>query len=532
VSTEAALLAAVLAHPDEDTPRLVYADWLDEHADSLPGRDPKEARARAEFIRLQIACEGRDEDPDFDAARERVSEIRSRYWRSWVPPFPEGEGYWGFECRRGFVEGVHHMLARFPALAQKLFALAPIRALSGSLTPEMIEPLAKCPYLQRIRSLDISGAEIFGESRLTETHIRQLFSSPHLSDLRELRIAWMQNLATIVAETVASSETFAGLETATFWQYQFPLGAAIALAQSKTLRLRRLTGWESTCGNAGAEALAQSPAISRLEWLNLGGCQITGVGATALAESPHLGPLWYLNLGGNQIRDEGVVAIAQSPRLAGLRVLELNSIRPNSDSLAALAQSKHIHNLRRLEWRNNNLRAAGTKVFADAPAFAQLRVLDLSTNGLGDGGATQLACSPQLMQLIRLNLDGCSIKEAGAKAIARSEVLCSLTHLALGRNQIGDEGAKAIAKANNFPALRELALNNNSIGDAGAIALAKSPQMETVEVLYLGSNKIGDAGAKALIDSPHCQNLKKLDFGYNKASRRVKAAVAKRFAQS
>lgn len=41
----AALLAAVLREPDEDTPRLVFADWLDEHDEP----------ARAEFIRVQ--CE-------------------------------------------------------------------------------------------------------------------------------------------------------------------------------------------------------------------------------------------------------------------------------------------------------------------------------------------------------------------------------------------------------------------------------------------------------------------------------------------
>jgi uncharacterized protein (TIGR02996 family) len=42
---ELALLAAVLASPGDDTPRLVYADWLDEHG------NPE----RAEFIRMQ--CE-------------------------------------------------------------------------------------------------------------------------------------------------------------------------------------------------------------------------------------------------------------------------------------------------------------------------------------------------------------------------------------------------------------------------------------------------------------------------------------------
>lgn len=41
---EAALLAAVLADPDDDLPRLAYADWLEEH-------DQPE---RAEFIRVQM----------------------------------------------------------------------------------------------------------------------------------------------------------------------------------------------------------------------------------------------------------------------------------------------------------------------------------------------------------------------------------------------------------------------------------------------------------------------------------------------
>lgn len=39
-----ALLAAILAYPDEDTPRLMYADWLQEN----------DQPDRAEFIRVQI----------------------------------------------------------------------------------------------------------------------------------------------------------------------------------------------------------------------------------------------------------------------------------------------------------------------------------------------------------------------------------------------------------------------------------------------------------------------------------------------
>jgi len=41
------LMSAILANPDEDTPRLAFADWLDEHGDAHD-------RTRASFIRLQI----------------------------------------------------------------------------------------------------------------------------------------------------------------------------------------------------------------------------------------------------------------------------------------------------------------------------------------------------------------------------------------------------------------------------------------------------------------------------------------------
>ena len=72
--TEADFLRAILAEPGDDAHRLVYADWLDEHAAAVPcpecwnrffggrcdacdgsGRAPDGRAARAEFIRVQCA---------------------------------------------------------------------------------------------------------------------------------------------------------------------------------------------------------------------------------------------------------------------------------------------------------------------------------------------------------------------------------------------------------------------------------------------------------------------------------------------
>src|SRR5215203_3911185 len=85
-----ALIAAILANPDEDTPRLVYADWLQEHGDE----------ERAEFIRLQCGHAGDDE-----AAEERTAELEDRHrprWLAGLPQFPWA--HWFF--RRGFPESL------------------------------------------------------------------------------------------------------------------------------------------------------------------------------------------------------------------------------------------------------------------------------------------------------------------------------------------------------------------------------------------------------------------------------------------
>jgi uncharacterized protein (TIGR02996 family) len=80
MSEEDGFLAAVLAAPRDDTPRLAFADWLDERG------GPGDA-ARAEFIRLSVG----EPDATFGAPADRVlhpvanrGEILCRdHWREW-----------------------------------------------------------------------------------------------------------------------------------------------------------------------------------------------------------------------------------------------------------------------------------------------------------------------------------------------------------------------------------------------------------------------------------------------------------------
>lgn len=82
-----ALFAAILAAPEDDAPRLVMADWLDEH-------DQPE---RAEFIRVQVALaahggrglKGTLAYEEWEASRRRERAIFEAHAAGWIP-VPEG----------------------------------------------------------------------------------------------------------------------------------------------------------------------------------------------------------------------------------------------------------------------------------------------------------------------------------------------------------------------------------------------------------------------------------------------------------
>jgi uncharacterized protein (TIGR02996 family) len=65
------LLAAALAQPTDPTPRLVLADWLDEHGDEAD-------RARAELLRLQVRRERAEADQRDDLDKQARKVLRER----------------------------------------------------------------------------------------------------------------------------------------------------------------------------------------------------------------------------------------------------------------------------------------------------------------------------------------------------------------------------------------------------------------------------------------------------------------------
>jgi uncharacterized protein (TIGR02996 family) len=108
MSDERALLAAVRANPDEDTPRLMYADWLEEHGDA----------GQAEFVRLQVERSHTDRaDPRWRELLGREAELLVAAKHTWLKPYQPWADLRDLTIHRGLVE---RATTSFAALAPHL----------------------------------------------------------------------------------------------------------------------------------------------------------------------------------------------------------------------------------------------------------------------------------------------------------------------------------------------------------------------------------------------------------------------------
>src|SRR5262245_31292460 len=74
-------LRTICENPDDDAPRLVYADWLDENGDA----------DRAEFIRLHVQLA---REPDAPGLEQRCEELFRQHWPRWVAELPDTALLW------------------------------------------------------------------------------------------------------------------------------------------------------------------------------------------------------------------------------------------------------------------------------------------------------------------------------------------------------------------------------------------------------------------------------------------------------
>jgi uncharacterized protein (TIGR02996 family) len=506
-----AFLRAVVARPDDDLPRLVYSDWLDEHGES----------ARAEFIRLQCGSarlpEGHPQAVDLDA---RAEALLAEHERDWLGDWYDGLVRWTF--RRGFLDGVEIEPGPFLDRGAALLDGHPVRRVKfigpdGDGAPaDAVPELAAAPHLARVRALDFSG------NSPGPAWARAIAAAAHLTNLEELNFfddspegegfLGFGGLRALAAAPHLTNLRTLNLGTA----YGRPLGdnaVGLVAAAAFADRLTSLVLRNGGITDAGVSHLAGDVAFANLEQLDLVRCDRVTPGAVRqLFASPHLTRLTDLAV---SVRID-LRELAHSPRLGRLCRLCLSpyfgggAFRP--EDWATLAASPHLR-LSRLQLSHCDageplldlLRSPGLSGIRDLAIVGEWRI--------GNGLVESLTGQHRLPNLTALSLSGCHITERGVRRLAASPVLTQLAALDLSTNDRFGPGAlqALLASPHLSERLGRLDLDGCRFDGVTVTALAACPRLAGLIWLSIPGPDLTGRAAEALLTSPHLERLTYLD---------------------
>lgn len=393
-----ALLAAVLAAPADDLPRLVYADWLDEHGDP----------DRAAFIRTQVRLASADPwepaavrvrafDPDAVTGRPWVHTLpRPPFAAEWLPDRPFHRGF-GWAVRLTALTGLLDSGGR-------LFDEAPVGELHlPTATLDEWRRVGRSAWLPRVRAVRFFG------TRMPVEPVRVFCDSPLATGIDSIRFDRSSGLAL--------SELVEGI-------FQSPLGS-----QLRDLEFRAGDQHVGHILEGFFQVGAKPPRLARLAFVTMG---LAFEEIYRLGHAPILIPLTEL-------------------------VIENNAL---SGMLAWLLSSLHrLHSLRlvRAELEPDDMNR-----IAFTPQLARLRRLDLARNPLGPEGVRELASSDTLTALRSLGLRQAFANDAGVRFLTASMFWPNLVELDLGENRLTDAGAAALLRAEVPPDLAAVRLDGNA----------------------------------------------------------------------
>jgi uncharacterized protein (TIGR02996 family) len=283
-----ALLNAIAAHPEEDTPRLMFADWLDEHGHPV----------RAEFIRVQIAIAQKEHLPRamknrFVDLYKRNQELIDDHRAELLGPLkilpPKAE----VEFRRGFVWEVGLSAFHFNQHRHTIAEVRPrprvavkdsVGVLGGflgfNIFPAPTEPLLELVTSIHTVATDDDDSRDWGLE--DEPAVLQGLTWPRLEAL-DISGSRLGNANTILLLTYSSYPVLSDLDVSA--NYLTDAAVEALLDSSLPTQLRRLILGGNDITSAGAIALAErwpTDDEDRLEHLNLRFSSIGPAGQSAL----------------------------------------------------------------------------------------------------------------------------------------------------------------------------------------------------------------------------------------------------------
>ncbi len=564
------LFAAILANPDDDSVRLVYADHIEETGDA----------ARGQLIHRQIElAKLAPWDRETRSLALACDALLTEHGARWRAELPRLNGITWTRFERGFCSTVHAAdAATLYRQAGPIAAAAPVfraelgtfdeadhpyragsvpwlRVLAVHPTMYQFEVNAEATLLSAAPELELviepSMQTDWIANRAADAPLTRLtLLGDHTAGLpfiqRVVEAAWAEHL-----ETLELGTGFIDNDTGYYDDPTLGGPGAAQVAGAKLARVRRLDLTGQRVGADGIAAIVASmPALAELEVRH---CEITHVGPLAALAGA---PIVRLDLSDNTLGNAAAIRLAEAPRFARLESLAMALCEMRAPGLAAIAGAPWWSTLQSLDVSRNALGVDGMLALVEAappgrlhalsladcdldgemlariaalPWFAALDSLDLSTNVLGDCAPLLAAIAASRVRSLRLVKVGPLDPAPLAPAWAR------LTQLGLARTPIGDAGLAALVTDEESalveldllackltstaietlarvrcPHLRVLRLSGNAFDAAGLRALLHAPLMRTVAELQVSNCGMASDVIGVLRDAPELPALRKL----------------------
>lgn len=534
--SHAAFLRAIHANPDDDTPRLVYADWLAETGDP----------DRGEFIRVQCDLARLDQaDPRRPALEDREHELLAEHEPRWIGE-PADLHEWRFE--RGFLSEIATTPWAMRGCGSDLFANHPIRrwrVMTGDrdMSPDSLV-FSESGWTARLEALDFAG------SFQWISELEHFLTRANLERLRELDLTGREDvddLPHILARcpfrdaltVLRCGGGYDGemraldvrdLVRTLDWCELAELAVPGTMLDADDLRtLLASNGGQSLTSldisDNGIEPDGWEAFLSarcRLRELDLSGTPLGAITLDRLLQCPAAGELRALHLNRCGSAMANTAALARSRFWQQAEELRMRGGTVPTHALDPLFAGDGPPRLRILDVSENYLRDAGVAALCNAPWAGSLTWLGLSQNYLTDESLRTIAASGRFAYLRTLHLgdnnafqDGATVHEvitdAGVKALAESPSLANLRQIGLQRTDVGNAGVDWLINGPHWR-LSGIGLAACSVGEPAVRIMANSPRLARLEWLDLSDNAyLGGRVLQALAESPYLSPLMELD---------------------
>ncbi|MDY3562002.1 TIGR02996 domain-containing protein [Gemmata sp. JC673] len=326
MSEEAALLRAIYAEPDDDTPRLVYADWLDENGQ--PGR--------AEFVRTQIELANRNDhtSDEYQKLNERANLLLEEHWGQWTEQFTAfSDAIRDERVAISFLRGLPESLSIMGAtvkdfeIIRRLPNLRHLEIMSSPLAPAVLREIASLANLDELTT-EATGFEVAWLTHLEPlpcwTHVRILedLNARAWGAFQERRISKVTLLPPEQQRSAAIRYLRATRLNDSVRQGE-PVKAVRLVQEATTDAELRLLSYlpeleeiEIAYGRETATGLEHLAGLPNLRAIHLGRANTESL--VPLMKCKALERLEYIANGFSELRDEGVIGLEQLTHLQHL----------------------------------------------------------------------------------------------------------------------------------------------------------------------------------------------------------------------